>query len=66
MLQFTIRDVAWFTVIVAVGLGWILDHQRLAPLRDDAASFHALQADLRNQGYELEYGKGWQIYEVRR
>jgi hypothetical protein len=30
MLRFTIRDVLLLTVIVALAVGWRLDHQRLA------------------------------------
>jgi len=26
MFRFTIRDVLWLTVVVALGLGWVLDH----------------------------------------
>jgi hypothetical protein len=62
MFHFTIRDLLWATVVAAIGLGWILDHQQCAGLREDAASFHTLLADLKNHGYEVEYGKGWMIY----
>jgi len=29
MFRFTIRDVLWLTVVVAMGCVWWLDHQRL-------------------------------------
>jgi hypothetical protein len=33
MLRFTIRDVLWLTVVVALGVGWWENHQQLALLR---------------------------------
>ena len=30
MLRFTIRDLLWLTVVVAVSLGWWHDHRRLS------------------------------------
>ena len=36
-LRFTIRDLLWLTVVVALATGWWLDHRRLAvePFKDD-------------------------------
>jgi hypothetical protein len=28
--RFSIRDLLWLTVVVAIGLGWWLDHNRLS------------------------------------
>jgi hypothetical protein len=30
--HFTIRDLLWLTVVVALAVGWWLDHQRLTEL----------------------------------
>ena len=30
MFRFTIRDVMWLTVVVAMGVGWWLDHRTVA------------------------------------
>ena len=27
MFRFTIRDVLWLTVVVAMGVGWVVDHR---------------------------------------
>jgi len=36
MFRFTIRDVLWLTALVAVGVGWWLDHRHVvASGRDD-------------------------------
>ena len=29
-MRFTIRDVLWATVVVALAVGWLVDHQRTA------------------------------------
>jgi hypothetical protein len=46
MLRFTIRDVLWFTVVVAMGAGWWIDQDRIRrqeeALRVEAQSLHAL------------------------
>jgi hypothetical protein len=30
MFRFTIRDVLWLTVVVALGVGWMIHYQRMA------------------------------------
>jgi hypothetical protein len=30
-LRFTIRDLLWLTLVVALAVGWWLDHRRLTP-----------------------------------
>ena len=30
MFRFTIRDVLWLTVVVALSIGWWLDHRQLS------------------------------------
>jgi hypothetical protein len=29
-MRFTIRDLIWLTVVVALGIGWWVDHRRLS------------------------------------
>ena len=36
MLRFTIRDVLWLTVVVALGVGWVADHRQQKAARVDA------------------------------
>jgi hypothetical protein len=36
MFRFTIRDVLWLTVVVAMGVGWWIDKSRTAKARDEA------------------------------
>jgi len=51
MFRFTIRDVLWAMVVVAVGLGWWMDHKQIGGLRGQLAaskeSFEAFK-ELRN------------------
>ena len=42
MFRFTIRDVLWLTVVVALALGWWVDHRRIRSLE-----FEALRWELR-------------------
>jgi len=35
MFRFTIRDLLWLTVVVALAVGWLVDHQRQAKSRAD-------------------------------
>ena len=43
MFRFTIRDVLWLTVVVAVACSWLIDHRRLtAPKWDVDSTFDGL------------------------
>jgi hypothetical protein len=42
--QFSLRDLAWLTVVAAVGCGWWLDHRAASAARRDA---HFLRAEYR-------------------
>jgi hypothetical protein len=42
-LRFTIRDLLWLTVVVALAIGWWLDHRKLAPLDVTKLSFQQLE-----------------------
>jgi hypothetical protein len=35
MFRFSIRDVLWLTVVVALGIAWVLEHQRNTKLAHD-------------------------------
>jgi hypothetical protein len=37
-MRFTIRDLMWLTVVMAMGVGWITDHRSTSALRAEAAS----------------------------
>lgn len=38
MFRFTIRDLLWLTVLVAAGVGWLIDRQALARRATDSES----------------------------
>jgi hypothetical protein len=41
MFRFTIRDVLWLTIVVAMGVGWWIEHRKAVALkseRDEAVS----------------------------
>jgi hypothetical protein len=44
MFRFTIRDVLWLTVVVALGLGWWIEKRQNTPLRDRCARLERLAA----------------------
>ena len=62
-MKFTIRDIMLLTVIVALTLGWFLDHYRqvmnansvLELQRDANDSFQMLRNYMANEGYEVNY-----------
>jgi len=55
-MKFTIRDLLLVTVIVALVLGWWIDHRRQAELREKAeVGFQTLCSYLTEEGYKL----GW-------
>jgi hypothetical protein len=35
-MRFTIRDLLWLTVVAALGVGWWIDHRKVARLEADA------------------------------
>jgi hypothetical protein len=51
VFRFSIRDVFWLTVVVALAVALWIEHQRLAVMRDALhqaqGGFHALQAEKR-------------------
>ena len=42
MFRFTTRDVLWFTVLVALALGWMLDHRRGREVVKDQRESHSI------------------------
>ncbi|MBC7853208.1 MAG: hypothetical protein IAF94_07210 [Pirellulaceae bacterium] len=44
-MKFSIRDLLWLTVVVALTLGWVLDHRRLSE-KAKAAELKAQTAEL--------------------
>ena len=57
MYRFTIRDILWLTALVALGVGWWLDHRRLAPLvpqhRELIARFTSLHEQVEADGISV-------------
>jgi len=62
MLRFTIRDVLWLTVVVAITVSWWVDHRWLTGDRL-AFQHYAMQEVLRNEGWIVESGNKW--HDVR-
>ena len=46
MFRFTIRDLLFITMIIALALGWWVDRRRLASRAKDADAFQALSESL--------------------
>ena len=69
MLRFTIRDLLWLTVVVALGVGWWLDRRKVAQLEADARSTEigvAMMAErleaLTDQNIELAIKAGQPVF----
>jgi hypothetical protein len=55
MFRFTIRDVLWLTVVVAVSTGWLVSQSRI---RDMQAEIERTRGDLAPLSEELEARQG--------
>ena len=53
MFRFTIRDVLWLTVVVAIGVGWGIEFYR-SPSRRLEHCAEALEYALREEGFTVE------------
>ena len=61
MFRFTIRDVLWLTVVVALAVGWWIEH------RSQTAKVEALDKEvrhLRQQPWMTDYGLGGRIDRI--
>jgi len=60
MFRFTIRDVLWLTVVVALSAGWIVRENRLQSKLTTAARWRmaagALEDILREDGWSVQWG----------
>jgi hypothetical protein len=55
MLRFTIRDVLWLTVVVAMGVGWWIDRQSIVRERMALADEkHALERQMIMRRFDSE------------
>ena len=58
MFRFTIRDVLWLTVVVAMGLAWLVDRQRASGEREELAT--VMENILDRHGEKVRHGEnGW-------
>jgi len=59
MFRFTIRDVLWLTVVVALGVAWWIEHRQIVPLRKRCDRFENLARAavplMRNLGIDAEF-----------
>jgi len=65
MFHFTIRDVLWLTVVVAMGLGWSLDHAREYSLRRKAEWQRDALASIFDEQGQLPHVQSERIWVYR-
>ena len=53
MFRFTIRDVLWLTVVVALGLGWWIEHRVAQQVRDNDWNLKSLVNLIEERGYAV-------------
>jgi hypothetical protein len=57
MFRFTIRDVLWLTVVVALGVAWLVTDARMQQFRRKAENYehayHTMKGHLIEQGRQL-------------
>lgn len=54
MFQFTIRDLLWLIVVVAMGVAWLVDHHRLSGGQRLAFRAHTMEEVLKAEGWIVE------------
>lgn len=54
MFRFTIRDLLWLTVVVALGVGWLLEHRVAKRVQDELDYERALLQVEKDYGEALE------------
>jgi len=62
MFRFTIRDMLWLTVVVALGVGWWVDHRRIRSLEFEALRWELRASSLadhieKNAGTKVEFSR---------
>jgi hypothetical protein len=56
MFRFTIRDVLWLTVVVALAMGWLFDHRiQSEHLLKQKAMVQMLDRFLGQEGYKVSW-----------
>jgi hypothetical protein len=58
MLRFTIRDVLWLTVVVALGVGWWISHRQQTRYAEDQLLLWKTRA---NAAADVLTGEGWSV-----
>ena|SRR5581483_12304961 len=60
MFRFTIRDVLWLMVVVAMGMGWWLEYHR-SPKRQLEFRASALEQAIHGHGFTVEHPSPFQV-----
>ena len=53
MCRFSIRDILWLTVVVALGISWWADHRKAIKARERGVNLGLLINLLKQEGYEV-------------
>jgi hypothetical protein len=57
MFRFTIRDLLWLTVVVALAMGWWVEHRfLLSRLKEADGNWYYLSRAIWESGYDVEVG----------
>jgi hypothetical protein len=60
MFRFTIRDVLWLTVVVAMGVGWWIEYRR-SPTRQLEFRASALEQAIKGHGFTVEHPSPFRV-----
>jgi hypothetical protein len=62
MFRFTIRDVLWLTVVVALALGWWAERRMLfSELHRNDRNWYDLSRAIWESGYEIDPNQKWHL-----
>jgi len=62
-LRFTIRDLLWLALVVAMGIGWWIDRTRIEGLLEQSSTAYVKEVSLNGREYEFQRARITALFE---